>query len=83
LTNPAVLVWTLPSCVQCLSTKRQLEKHGIPYIERDLTMHPDKVEEFKKQGLVQAPIVEAAIGAQRITFSGFRPDLIKQIAKEN
>lgn len=76
MTNPAVLVWSLPSCVQCLSTKRQLEKHGIAFIERDLTEHPDQADAFRAEGLTTAPIVQTSIGI----WQGFRPDLIKQLA---
>lgn len=46
----AVVVWSKPACVQCVSTKRQLDKHGIPHIERALEaisrIDPDVLREL-------------------------------------
>ena len=71
-----VKVWVTPSCVQCAQTKKQFDKLGIVYESYDLTEHPDKLEEFKAQGLLQAPIVETDIKV----WSGFRLDKIKSLA---
>lgn len=71
-----VKVWSTPGCVQCVQTKKQLDKFGIAYESYDLTEHPDKLEEFKSRGLLQAPIVETDIKA----WSGFRLDKIKSLA---
>ena len=71
----AVVVWSKPSCVQCVSTKRQLDKHGIPYIERDLTEHVEQATRFRDAGYATAPVVVTSRG----TWAGFRPDLIKQL----
>ena len=80
MTNPAILIWTKrdTTCVQCDATKRALRKAGIDFIERPLEDFPDHVQAFKDEGLLGAPIVETA----NRRWSGFRPDLIKQIAKE-
>jgi glutaredoxin-like protein NrdH len=71
-----VTVWTTDFCVQCVQTKKQFDKLGIEYVSRDLAGHPDKLEEFKAKGLLQAPIVETDIKA----WSGFRIDKIKSLA---
>jgi len=49
---------------------------GIRYDEMALEQHPDKLEEFKAQGLMQAPIVET----DNKTWTGFRLDKIKSLA---
>lgn len=70
-----IKVWSTPSCVQCMMTKKELDRLGIKYESYDLTEHPDKLEEFKAKGLLQAPIVETDIKI----WSGFRIDKIKSL----
>jgi len=70
-----IKVWSTPSCVQCMMTKKEFDRLGIKYESYDLTEHPDKLEEFKAQGLLQAPIVETDIKV----WSGFRIDKIKSL----
>ncbi len=69
-------VWTLPNCVQCMQTKKVLEREGIKYSELNLAEYPDKIDEFKELGLTSAPIVETDIKK----WSGFRLDKIKSLA---
>ena len=69
-------VWSTDNCSQCMMTKRQFDKLGITYEALRLEDHPDKLEEFKTKGLLQAPIVETDIKI----WSGFRIDKIKSLA---
>jgi glutaredoxin-like protein NrdH len=71
-----VTVWSTPNCVQCMMTKKEMDRLGIPYDAMDLTEHPDKLEEFKALGLLQAPIVETDIKR----WSGFRREKILSLA---
>ena len=71
-----VTVWSTPNCVQCAQTKKQFDKLGIRYDEMALDQHPDKLEEFKSRGLLQAPIVTT----DTKTWSGFRLDKIQSLA---
>jgi glutaredoxin-like protein NrdH len=59
-----------------MSTKRMMDSKGIRYESMDLTEHPDKLEEFKAKGLLQAPIVET----DTKVWSGFRHDKITSLA---
>lgn len=70
-----ITVWTTTNCVQCMVTKREFDKRGIRYDEMALEQHPDKLEEFKTKGLLQAPIVETDIKV----WTGFRLDKIKSL----
>ena len=70
-----ITVWSTPNCVQCMMTKREMDKRGIVYEAMDITEHPDKLEEFKAQGLLQAPIVTTDVKV----WSGFRLDKIKSL----
>lgn len=69
-------VYSKENCVQCTATTRHLDKNGVDYDYLSLEELPEKVEEFKSEGLLQAPIVEA--NGER--WSGFRPDKLGELA---
>lgn len=71
----AVVVWSKPDCRQCTATKRALHKHGISFIERDLTEHTEQATRFRDAGYATAPIVVTSRG----TWAGYQPDLIKKL----
>ena len=71
-----VIVYTLPSCVQCDSTKRVLTKNAIAYEEIDLSQDEQAMEYVKTLGYNAAPIVVA--GDEH--WSGFRPDRLSSLA---
>lgn len=74
----SITVYSKPMCVQCDATKRALNKQDLVYEEVDLTEDPNALEFVKSLGYVQAPVV--MVGDQH--WAGYRPDLIKKIAKE-
>lgn len=74
-TDAEVTVYTTPECVGCAATKRALDKAGVEYEEIPLQEHPDLVQQFKKQGLAQAPIVETKDGDR---WAGFNPGKLRQ-----
>lgn len=75
---PRVTVYTLPICVQCNQTKKVMDREGIEYDAVSLMDVPDLAAEFKAAGFLQAPIV--VVGKDGRRWSGFRPDLIKELA---
>lgn len=72
-----ITIWTLPNCVQCEATKRQMSKLGIRYEVMNLEQHPEMLEQFKAQGLSAAPIVVTDIKK----WSGYRHEKIASLAK--
>jgi glutaredoxin-like protein NrdH len=64
-----------PACVQCAATKREFDRRGIIYTERDLRRNPKAVERFLELGLTAAPIVETDLKR----WSGFRLEKIKSL----
>ncbi|MDO5033779.1 MAG: glutaredoxin-like protein NrdH [Actinomycetaceae bacterium] len=74
----SITVYSKPMCVQCDATKRALNKQDLDYEEVDLTLDPNALEFVKSLGFAQAPVVIA--GDQQ--WAGYRPDLIKKLAKE-
>ena len=71
-----VTVYTLPSCVQCDSTKRYLKRNLIEYTEIDMSQDDAAYSKVKEMGYTQAPVVE--YGAEH--WSGFRFDRLNKIA---
>lgn len=71
-----VLVLSKPSCVQCNATYRELDKHGLDYEVRDMSVDPDLLEYAKSLGYLSAPVVII----EGDHWSGFRPDKIGEIA---
>lgn len=78
MSHVPVIVYTTPNCVQCMATKKLMDRHGIVYQVEDLTAPKNaaKLEEFKEQGLVQAPIVTT----DRKVWSGFKPGKVESLA---
>lgn len=72
-----ITVWEKPNCVQCMQTKRELDKRGIIYQTRRLDRSPKAIERFKEMGLMSAPIVET----DDRRWSGFRANAINGLAQ--
>jgi glutaredoxin-like protein NrdH len=71
-----VTVYTTPSCVQCESTKKMLNKNEITFTTVDLTEDDVAMEYVKSLGYASAPVVVA----DDRHWSGFRPDMISSLA---
>ncbi|WP_422117816.1 glutaredoxin domain-containing protein [Brachybacterium sp. UNK5269] len=70
-----VTLYSTPDCMGCAATKRTLDKAGVEYEEINLAEHPDLVQQFKRQGLAQAPIVETKDGER---WAGFNPQKMRE-----
>lgn len=72
-----ITVYSKPGCVQCNATYRHLESNGLSegdgYEKVSLLDHPDMVDTFKANNLLQAPIV-VVDGDLSTAFAGFLPD---------
>lgn len=71
-----VVIYTLPSCVQCDTTKRMMQKIDVEYREVDLSVNEEAYQMVKALGYSAAPVVVA--GEEH--WSGFRPDRIQSLA---
>lgn len=74
-----VNLYTTPNCHQCKLTKRKLTDRNINYRLIKLENEPEIAQRLKDCGLMQAPIVEIP-GEEPQIWSGYRPDLIDQLA---
>ena len=67
-----VVIYTLPSCVQCDTSKRMMDRLGVEYEEVDLTKDTTAAEYVKELGYTAAPII--VNGSTH--WSGFRMEMI-------
>lgn len=72
-----ITVYSLPSCVQCIQTKKVLDREGHKYSEVFLDKDENASEKVKALGYQSAPVVIA--GDKH--WSGFRMDMIMSLAK--
>ncbi len=71
-----VTVYTLPSCVQCESTKKYLKNKDVAFEVVDLSEDAAAMELVKSLGYQAAPVVVAG----EDHWSGFRPDKLSALA---
>lgn len=68
-----ITVYTKPSCVQCDSTKRYLERNRIPFTETPIT---DQIADVARaRGILAAPVVVQG----DTMFGGFQPDALAKL----
>lgn len=72
----SVTVITMPNCTACKASIRVLNNLGITYSTIDITENPDMLDKIKNMGHAQAPVIIAGDES----WSGFRPDRIKELA---
>lgn len=73
----SVTVYTLPSCVQCDSTKRYLLRNDVEFTTVDLSVNDEAMMMVKALGYSAAPVVVA--GEEH--WSGFRVDRLNTLVE--
>jgi len=68
----SVVIYTLPSCVQCDTSKRMMNRLGIEYEEIDMSKDEAAIEYVKELGYTAAPIIVNGT----THWSGFRMEMI-------
>ena len=72
-----VTVYSKPSCVQCVATKKALDKADIDYTVIDISQDDEARELVLGLGYKGVPVVVA--GDQH--WNGFRPDRLAELNK--
>lgn len=71
----AITVYSKPSCVQCTMTKKALDKRGIEYEVKDITLDSEAYDKVVSMGFKSAPVVITSEDA----WAGFQPDRINAL----
>ena len=81
-----ITLFTKPACVQCVMTKKVLDREQLDYTLRDVTEDAEALEIVTSLGYQAAPVVFITDGTvadrkgERIHhWSGLRPDLLAQL----
>ncbi|AMT72192.1 MULTISPECIES: glutaredoxin-like protein NrdH [Mycobacteroides] len=74
-----IVVYTKPGCVQCDTTKKALQRAGIPYRAVDVDADPAAQDEVRALGYSSLPVVVLPNGRH---WAGFRPDRIAELREE-
>jgi glutaredoxin-like protein NrdH len=69
-------VYSKPACVQCNSTYKKLDKHGIAYTTVDVSEDEDAYAFVQSLGYMQVPVLVTEDGDH---WSGFKPDRIEEL----
>lgn len=72
-----VTVYSKPACVQCVATKKALDKADIDYTVIDISQDDDARELVLEMGYKGVPVV--VVGDQH--WNGFRPDRLAELNK--
>lgn len=79
-----ITVYSKPNCQQCSATYRKLKSLDLPHESVDVTEDADALAFIRALGYQQAPVVVVREGAQiKEHWSGFRPDLLKKVKKND
>lgn len=71
-----ITLYTKQNCVQCVATKKVLDAHNAKYTTVEVDDAPDTVAALRSAGHMSLPVVQT----DTCSWSGFRPDLIKEAA---
>jgi len=72
----SIIVYSKPSCVQCVATYRALDNKGLAYKVVDISKDAAALAHLQGLGYKQVPVVMAGTNH----WTGFRPDMINQLA---
>lgn len=77
-----VTVFTMDECAPSKATKIYLLKHGISFVEINVSTNSTAREMLRSEGVEKIPYVEFAIDDEDVgTWCGFEPELIEDLAE--
>ena len=71
-----VVVYSQPGCTRCTATMRMMTKLGVPFDVVDIRQDHAAADRLRAMGYLETPVVEVG----DVSWSGFRPDAIKELA---
>lgn len=67
----SIVVYSKNGCGQCLFTKKYLEKKGVSFEERNLSLNPEYTDEVMALGFQSLPVI---VAPGHEAFSGYQPE---------
>jgi glutaredoxin-like protein NrdH len=66
-------------CMACRATKQYLERQGTEYEHHDVDEDPEALAYVQSVGVQQVPLVVVEQPERSHHWSGFRPDLLREL----
>lgn len=77
MSSAKVTVYGTPTCMPCRSTKKTLDKIGVPYEYVDVTASPDGLDTINALGYNSVPVIVTDSGEH---WQGFHPDRLSALS---
>lgn len=77
-----ITVYTKNNCMQCEFTKRTLDDLGVTYQTINVEENQEALNDLLNADLRAMPVVSRD-GTLDNVFTGFRPDMLKELADEH
>lgn len=83
-----ITVYTKPKemgyCQQCVATVRKMTALDVPFAEENLYApeNAEILEHAKTLNITSAPVVDVQLTHERLTWGGYRPDLIADLVRD-
>lgn len=77
-----VTIYSKPKCQACVATKRWLDRHGVEFVDVDVTEDKEAYSFLVSRGFKEMPIVDPGSGGGDGVddwWSGFVPDRLKRL----
>ncbi|HEU5422503.1 MAG TPA: glutaredoxin family protein [Nitrolancea sp.] len=72
--QPQVTLYTQAGCVESAQVRTWLQRHGVPFHERNVSADPDAARALAETGIFATPLL--VVGGYKIL--GFRPAEIEE-----
>lgn len=73
----SLVIYTTPTCGYCQAAKAHMNRRGIPYSERDVTISESNEREFRQKGGRGVPLIVA--GSR--TLNGYSAESLEELLK--
>lgn len=76
-----VTMYTQPGCHPCRATERKLDRLGIPYQVRDVSVDTEAGDYARSLGFMGTPVVTVADsdGQVKAAWNGYRPEYLQAL----
>lgn len=72
-----LVIFSKDKCMQCKFLKRELDKHDIPYVEKNVSENEEYLREFKEDfGGKNLPML---VRDGEVLAIGFNPDIVEKL----
>lgn len=72
-----LVIFSKDKCMQCKYLKRELDKNGISYVEKNVSENEDYLREFKEE--FNGKNLPMLVRDKEVLSIGFNPDIVEKL----